>query len=430
MKLNFKNLTVQVVIAIIIGILIGQLFPTFGVQLKVIADIFIKLIKMVIGPIIFLTIVIGFANMGNMKKIGRIGGKSLLYFEIVSTFALVIGIAVMYIMKPGVGMDTSGVSKGADAVANYSNQASQMPHSFTEFIMGIIPDSAIGALARGEMLPILVFAIMFAIGLSLLGEKGNSVVNFFETINDVFFKIVGMIMRLSPLAAGGAMAYTIGKFGIASLFSLGKMIGCVYITMFLFVVIVLGTICKMYGFSVFNLIRFIKDEILLVLGTSSSESALPSLMKRLEKYGCSKSVVGFVVPTGYAFNPDGQCIYYTMASVFIAQAYGINLSIWHLLLLLVVLMLTSKGSAGVTGSGFITLAATLASLPGNPIPVEGMALLLGVDRFMSEARAITNVIGNAVATVVIAKSENQFDPSASTNNTVYIGSERQVSVTE
>lgn len=428
MKLSFfRNLTVQVVTAIIIGILIGKFFPEFGVQLKVIADIFIKLIKMVIGPIIFLTIVIGFANMGDMKKVGKIGGKSLLYFEIVSTFALLIGIAVMYIFKPGAGMDTSGASKGAEAVANYSNQAVQMPHSFTDFLMGVIPDSAIGALAKGEMLPILVFAIMFAIGLSSLGEKGKPVVLFFEQVNDVFFKIVGMIMRVSPLAAGGAMAYTIGKFGTSSLFSLGKMVGSVYITMFLFIVFILGTICKMYGFSVFNLIRFIKQEILLVLGTSSSESALPSLMKRLEKYGCSKPVVGFVVPTGYAFNPDGQCIYYTMASLFIAQAYGIDLTFWHLALLLGVLMLTSKGSAGVTGSGFITLAATLASLPGNPIPVEGMALLLGVDRFMSEARAVTNVIGNAVATVVIAKSEKQFDPNGNIIETTDHGAGQPIS---
>ncbi|NNV02848.1 C4-dicarboxylate transporter DctA [Brevibacillus sp. MCWH] len=409
MKKYLKNLTLQVVIAIVTGILIGHLFPSFGVELKIFADLFIKLIKMLIGPIIFLTIVIGFANMGDMKKIGKLGTKSLIYFEIISTIALLIGIVVMYLIKPGIGMDTSHVSESAADVAKYSQQASETSHGFKDFLLGIIPDSAVGALAKGEMLPILLFALLFAIALAALGEKGKLVTTFFEKMNDVFFRIVGMIMKISPFAAGGAMAYTIGKFGIGSLFSLGKMLASVYITMFLFVVIVLGAVAKFYGFSVFHLITHIKEEILLVLGTSSSESALPSLMKKLEQFGCSKPVVGFVVPTGYAFNPDGQCIYYTMASLFIAQAYGINLTFWQVLTLFGVLMLTSKGSAGVTGSAIITLTATLASLPGNAIPVEGIALLLGVDRFMSEARAITNVIGNAVATVVIAKSEKQFN---------------------
>ncbi|WP_028401517.1 C4-dicarboxylate transporter DctA [Ectobacillus panaciterrae] len=409
MKNILKNLTVQVVIAIFAGILIGYLFPDFGVQLKILADIFIKMIKMVIGPVIFLTIVLGFANMGDMKKIGKIGTKSLLYFEIMTTIALVIGVAVMFLIKPGAGMDTSQASKGAADVVKITKTASETPHGFTDFILGIIPDSAVGALAQGHMLPILFFAMLFAVALASLGEQGRPVITFFEKINDVFFKIVGIIMNFSPFAAGGAMAYTIGKFGLGSLFSLGKMLGSVYITMFLFIVIVLGSVAKMYGFSIFNLIKHIKQEILLVLGTSSSESALPSLMKKMESYGCSKPIVGFVVPTGYAFNPDGQCIYYTMASLFIAQAYGIDLSIWQIVVLLGVLMLTSKGSAGVSGSAFVTLAATLVSLPGSPIPVEGMALLLGVDRFMSEARAITNLIGNAVATVVISKSEKQFN---------------------
>ncbi|KAB2338405.1 C4-dicarboxylate transporter DctA [Cytobacillus depressus] len=409
MKNIFKNLTVQVVFAIFTGILIGYLFPDFGVQLKILVDIFIKMIKMVIGPIIFLTIVLGFASMGDMKKIGKIGTKSLIYFEVVTTFALVIGLVVMLIVRPGDGLDTSGASKGAADVAKIAEQAAGTSLTFKDFILSIVPDSAIGAFTSGSMLPILFFALLFAVALSSLGDTGKPLIVFFEKINDVFFKIVSMIMRVSPLAAGGAMAYTIGNFGIESLFSLGKMLGAVYATMFVFVVVVLGAICKFYGFSIFNLIKHIKEEIILVLGTSSSESALPSLIDKMQKYGCSKSITGFVVPTGYAFNPDGQCIYYTMACLFIAQAYGIDLSWTQIAIVLGVLMLTSKGSAGVTGSAIITLAATLTSLPGSPIPVEGIALLLGVDRFMSEARAITNLIGNAVATVVLAKSENQFN---------------------
>ncbi|SCW81081.1 aerobic C4-dicarboxylate transport protein [Paenibacillus tianmuensis] len=409
MKINFKNLTVQVLIAIVLGILIGQFFPTFGVQLKVLGDMFVKLIKMVIAPIVFFTIVIGFANMGDMKKIGRIGGKALLYFEIITTFAMAIGIAVMYLVRPGSGMDVSKVGANAADVAKYAKQAVEAPHGFMDFLLSVIPDSVVGALAKGDMLPVLLFSVMFGLAMASLGEKSRPVTQFFEKLNEIFFKLVAMIMRFSPIAAGGAMAYTIGKFGIASLFSLGKMMGSVYITMLLFVIVILGAVARFYGFSIFNLLKFIKEEILLVLGTSSSESALPRLMERLEKYGCSKSVVGLVVPTGYSFNLDGTSIYLSMAALFIAQAYGIELTLLQIVTLLGVLMLTSKGAAGVTGSGFVTLAATLAAIPGNVIPVEGMALLLGVDRFMSEARAITNLIGNSVATVVIAKSEKQFD---------------------
>ncbi|MDF2961142.1 MAG: sodium:dicarboxylate symporter [Paenibacillus sp.] len=426
MRINIKNLTVQVVIAILIGIAIGQFFPATGVQLKVLGDIFVKLIKMVIAPIVFFTIVIGFANMGDMKKVGRIGGKAVLYFEIITTFALAIGIAVMYLVRPGTGMDISKVGANAAAdVAKFTKQASEAPHGFMEFIVSVIPDSVVGALAKGDMLPVLFFSVLFGLAMAGLGEKAKPVTVFFEKMNEIFFRLVGMIMRFSPFAAGGAMAYTIGKFGVGSLFSLGKMMGSVYITMFLFVVIVLGLVARFYGFSIFNLIKFIKEEILLVLGTSSSESALPRLMERLEKYGCSKSVVGLVVPTGYSFNLDGTSIYLSMAALFIAQAYGIELTLLQVVTLLGVLMVTSKGAAGVTGSGFITLAATLAAVPGNVIPLEGMALLLGVDRFMSEARAITNLIGNSVATVVIAKSENQFRtepgeiPAASMEDSVY-----------
>ncbi|MDQ1910346.1 dicarboxylate/amino acid:cation symporter [Paenibacillus sp. GD4] len=408
MRINLKNLTVQVLIAIAIGILVGQFFPAFGVELKVLGDIFIKLIKMVIAPIVFFTIVIGFAGMGDMKKIGRIGGKALLYFEIITTFAMAIGIAVVMIVQPGAGIDTSKVGAKAADVAKYTKQAAESPHGFMDFLMSIIPDNAIAALSKGEMLPVLFFSVMFGLALSMLGPKGKPVTEFFEKLNEVFFKLVGIIMRFSPFAAGGAMAYTIGKFGLGSLFSLGKMMAATYLTMFLFIVLILGTVAKIYKFNLFSLLRFIKDEILLVLGTSSSESALPRLMDRLEKYGCSKSVVGLVVPTGYSFNLDGTSIYLSMAALFIAQAYGIELTWIQILTVLGILMLTSKGAAGVTGSGFITLAATLTAIPGTPIPVEGMALLLGVDRFMSEARAITNLIGNSVATVVIAKSEKQF----------------------
>lgn len=406
MKINFNNLTVRVVIAIILGIIVGYVFPEFGAQLKVLADIFIKLIKMVIAPIIFLTVVIGIGSMGDLKKVGRIGGKALLYFEIVTTFALAIGILVVNIIKPGAGFNISAVEAGD--ISQYTTQAAETEHGFMEFIMGIIPDNAVAAMANGELLPILFFAVLFGLATAALGTKAAPVITLFERLTDIFFGIVNMIMKVSPIAAFGAMAYTIGNFGLGSLVSLGKLMGSVYITMFLFIVFILGAIAKFYGFSIFKFIAYIKEEILLVLGTSSSESALPKMMERLEKYGCSKSVVGLVIPTGYSFNLDGTAIYLSMAAVFIAQAYGIDLTIWQELTLLGILMLTSKGAAGVTGSGFITLAATLAAFP--MIPVEGIALLLGVDRFMSEARAITNLIGNGVATVVVAKMENEFHP--------------------
>lgn len=408
-KKLWKNLSIQVLTAIVLGIIFGILFPQFADQMKIISDIFIKMIKMVIAPIVFMTIVIGFANMGDMKKIGRIGGKALLYFEIVTTLAMAIGVAVMYVVRPGHGMSTQGVS--ADAVAKYQEQAAESSHGFLDFIVGIVPDNAIGAFTGGDMLPVLFFSVLFGLAMAGLGEKAKPVTHFLESANEIFFRIVAMIMKVSPVAAFGAMAYTIGKFGVGSLFSIGKMMGSVYITMLLFIVVVLGLIARMNGFSLFKLLRFIREELLLVLGTSSSESALPRIMNKLEKFGCSKPVVGLVVPTGYSFNLDGTSIYLSMAAMFIAQAYGVELTITQVLVLLGVLMLTSKGAAGVTGSGFVTLAATLAAIPNNVIPVEGMALLLGVDRFMSEARAITNIVGNSVATVVIAKSEKEFTPS-------------------
>jgi aerobic C4-dicarboxylate transport protein len=405
MKINFKSLTTQVILGILLGILLGFLFPEFGAKLKVLADVFIKLVKMVIAPIIFLTIVIGIAGMGDIKKVGKIGGKALLYFEIVSTFALAIGIIVANLFKAGVGIDASA---GEGDVSKYTKAAEETSHGFMDFVLSIIPDSFIGAFAGGQLLPVLLLAVLFGVSLAHLGNTGKPVLDFFEKVSEVFFGMVNIIMKISPLAAFGAMAYTIGEFGIGSLIFLGKLMGSVYLTMALFIVLVLGGIAKFYGFNIFKFIKYIKEEIFLVIGTSSSEAALPSMMNKLEKYGCSKPVVGLVLPTGYSFNLDGTSIYLSMAALFIAQAYGIDLSIWQQLTLLGVLMLTSKGAAGVTGSGFVTLAATLAVFP--TIPVEGMALILGVDRFMSEARAITNLIGNGVATVVISKTEKEFHP--------------------
>ncbi|MFJ8260770.1 dicarboxylate/amino acid:cation symporter [Rummeliibacillus sp. NPDC094406] len=406
MRINFKNLTVQVICAIILGIIVGVLFPSFGAQLKVLADIFIKLIKMLIAPIIFLTVVTGIGGMGNLKKVGTIGGKALIYFEIVSSIALAIGLVVVNIIQPGKGLDTSHI-KGGD-ISQFTKQATESDHGFVAFISNIIPDNFFGSLANGELLPVLFCAILFGVAAASIGDPVKPVIKLCEQVSEIFFKIIGMVMKLSPIGAFGAMAFTIGNFGLGSLKSLGLLMASVYITMFLFVVIVLGLIAKFFGFNIFKFIAYIKDELFVVLGTSSSESALPSIMRKLERFGCSKQVVGLVVPTGYSFNLDGTSIYLSMAAMFIAQAYNVDLSIWQQIYLLGILMITSKGAAGVTGSGFITLAATIAAFP--MIPVEGIALLIGVDRFMSEARAITNIIGNSVATVVIAKVEKEFDP--------------------
>ncbi len=406
MRINFKNLTVQVLIAIVLGIIVGAAFPEFGASLKILADIFIKLIKMLIAPIIFLTVVIGIGSMGDVKKVGKIGGKALIYFEIVSTFALAIGLLIVNIIQPGKGFNTDAAN--AADVSQYTEQAAAVEHGFGAFIMQIIPDNVVGALANGELLPVLFSAVLFGLAAAAIGEPAKPVIKFFEQVADIFFKIVNMVMKISPIGAFGAMSYTIGNFGIKSLGNLGFLMLSVYITMFIFIVVIIGLISHYFGFSIFKFIKYIKDEIFIVIGTSSSESALPSMMRKLENYGCSKQVVGLVIPTGYSFNLDGTSIYLSMAAIFIAQAYGVDLDIWHQLTLLAILMLTSKGAAGVTGSGFITLAATLAAFP--MIPVEGIALLIGVDRFMSEARAVTNLIGNGVATVVVSKMENEFDP--------------------
>ncbi|WP_374965919.1 dicarboxylate/amino acid:cation symporter [Lysinibacillus sp. RS5] len=406
MRINFKNLTVQVLIAIVLGIIVGALFPEFGAKLKILADIFIKLIKMLIAPIIFLTVVIGIGSMGDVKKVGKIGGKALLYFEIVSTFALAIGLIVVNIVQPGKGFNTEAAN-GAD-VSQYTQAAAETEHGFGAFIMNIIPENVVGALANGELLPVLFSAVLFGIAAAAIGGPAKPVITFFEQVAEIFFKIVNMVMKVSPIGAFGAMSYTIGNFGLKSLGNLGFLMLSVYITMFIFIAVILGLITRYFGFNIFKFIKYIKDEIFIVIGTSSSESALPSMMRKLENYGCSKQVVGLVVPTGYSFNLDGTSIYLSMAAMFIAQAYGVDLDIWHQITLLAILMLTSKGAAGVTGSGFITLAATLAAFP--MIPVEGIALLIGVDRFMSEARAVTNLIGNGVATVVVSKMEKEFDP--------------------
>lgn len=401
-----KNLTVQVVLAIILGIIVGAIWPEFGASLKILADMFIKLIKMLIGPIIFLTVVIGIGGMGDMKKLGKIGGKALLYFEIVSTIALAIGISIALLVNAGSGIDTS---TAADAdISKYTQAAEENSQAgLTGFLYNIIPENFVGSLANGDLLPILFSAILFGVAAAMLGEKSKPVITFFEQVSEIFFKIVGIVMKVSPIGAFGAMAYTIGNFGLGSLKSLGLLMFAVYLTMFLFIVIVLGLIARYFGFNILKFIGYIKEEIFLVVGTSSSESALPSLMRKLEGLGCSKQVVGLVVPTGYSFNLDGTSIYLSMAALFIAQAYGVDLSWVEIITLLGILMITSKGAAGVTGSGFITLAATLAAFP--MVPVEGIALLIGVDRFMSEARAVTNIIGNGVACIIVSKSEKEFE---------------------
>lgn len=405
MKKIKLSLTVQVLIGLILGISLGFFEPKWGAQMKPLGDLFINLIKMVIPPIIFLTVVVGIANMGDVKKVGRVGIKAILYFEIVTTFALAIGLLVVNVIKPGSGLNLATLSKGN--ITQYTKAAAET--DWVQFFLHIVPDNVFNAFAKGDLLQILLFSCLFGIALSAIGEKGKTVVQFFEKLSDVFFRIVGMVMKLSPMGAFAAIAYTIGKFGIASLIPLGKLMICVYITMILFVVLVLGTIAKMYRFSLWKLLKYVKEEIFIVVGTSSSESVLPRMMDKLERYGCSKPVVGMVLPTGYSFNLDGTSIYLSMSAIFIAQVYNIHLNIMQQITIMAILMLTSKGAAAVTGGGFVTLAATLTAT--NVIPVEGLALLLGVDRFMSEARALVNLIGNGVATIVVSKMEKDFDES-------------------
>ncbi|MDQ0637897.1 aerobic C4-dicarboxylate transport protein [Pedobacter sp. W3I1] len=402
-KKVFANLTFQVLLAIIIGIYVGAYFPGFAPTAKLISQGFINLISMLIAPIIFFTIVLGIAHMGDMKKVGRVGGKALLYFEIVSTVAIAIGLLVANVLKPGAGM----IAKAGDAtkIVGYAEQAKDM--NWAEFFLHIIPHNVIAAFAEGNILQILLFAILFGYGLNKLGGEGTSLLNAFDKISKVLFRIMKVIMRLAPIGAFGGMAFSIGTHGLESIVGMAKLMGSVYLTCLLFIFVVLNGICRYYNFSLWAYLKYIRQEILIVLGTSSSESALPSMMQKMEAIGCDKSVVGLVIPTGYSFNLDGTAIYLAMAVIFLCQVFHVDLSLGQQITVLGVLMVTSKGAAGVTGSGFIVLVSTLTAL--KIMPIEHISILIGVDRFMSEARAITNVIGNGVATIVIAKSENQFD---------------------
>lgn len=396
------NLTVRVLVAIATGALLGALWPAAGRAMKPVGDTFVNLVRMVIAPIIFLTIVLGVAHTGDLRRVGRVGLKALIYFEVVTTFALAIGLAVMHLVRPGVGIGAAHLTGGASA----AGQA--QPVGFADFLTHIVPSSVVGAFAQGDILQVVFFSILFAVALASLGPPGRPVIRMFERLAEVFFRLVAIVMAIAPVGAFGAMAYTVGAFGVSSLLTLGRLMACVYLTMALFILVVLNLVARLWGFSLFRLLRFIREEILIVLGTSSSEAVLPRMLDRMVEFGCARPVVGLVIPAGYSFNLDGTSIYLSMATLFIAQAYGVSLSLGQQLTVLGVLMITSKGAAGVTGSGFIVLASTLSAL--KVVPVEGVALVLGVDRFMSEARAITNLIGNAVATVVIAKSEGAYAP--------------------
>ena len=406
MRRLHRNLTVQVLVAITLGVVLGLAAPGAGKAMKPLGDTFVNLVKMVIAPVIFLTIVLGIANMSDLKKVGRVGGKALLYFEIVTTFALAIGLLVVNVTKPGAGLDVSSLSKGD--VSKLAEQGKTM--SFVDFFLHIVPSSAVDAFAKGDVLQVVFFAILFGAALASLGARGRPLTEVLERTSEVFFRIVAIVMIVAPIGAFGAMAYTVGAFGVRALLPLGRLMLDVYTTMFLFIFVVLNLILRRFGFSLWEYLKFIREEIVLVLGTSSSEAALPRMLEKMERYGCARSVVGLVIPAGYSFNLDGTSIYLSMATLFIAQAFGVHLSIGQQLTVLGVLMVTSKGAAGVTGSGFIVLASTLSAM--RVVPIEGVAIVLGVDRFMSEARAITNLIGNGAATLVVARSEHAFDESA------------------
>ncbi|MBA1191088.1 dicarboxylate/amino acid:cation symporter [Pseudomonas entomophila] len=401
----YKSLYVQVLVAITVGILLGHFYPETGVALKPLGDGFVKLIKMVIAPIIFCTVVSGIAGMQSMKSVGKTGGYALLYFEVVSTIALIIGLVVVNVVQPGAGMHVDVSTLNASSVAAYAAAGAQQ--TTVGFLLNVIPNTVVGAFANGDILQVLMFSVLFGFALHRLGSFGKPMLDMIDRFAHVMFNIINMIMKLAPVGAFGAMAFTIGQYGVGSLVQLGYLMACFYITCLLFVLVVLGTICRAHGFSVLKLIRYIREELLIVLGTSSSESALPRMLAKMERLGAKKSVVGLVIPTGYSFNLDGTSIYLTMAAVFIAQATDTTMDITHQITLLLVLLVASKGAAGVTGSGFIVLAATLSAV--GHLPVAGLALILGIDRFMSEARALTNLVGNAVATVVVAKWVNEMD---------------------
>jgi aerobic C4-dicarboxylate transport protein len=402
----WQSLYLQVLVAIAAGIALGVFAPETGAAMKPVGDAFIALVKMIIGPVIFLTVVVGIAHMGDLRHVGRIGLKALIYFEVLTTIALVLGLVVVNVVQPGAGMGIDPASLDVGSVAGYKQKAESS--GVVGFLLDVIPKTFVSAFTEGNLLQVLLIALLFGIALGHTGPAGRQVLEAFDRIGHVFFGIVHIIMRFAPVGAFGAMAFTVGKYGVGTLLSLGWLMASVYLTCLLFIVVVLGLVARFSGFSLWKFLRYIRAELLLVLGTSSSESALPRLIQRLEELGCKRSVVGLVVPTGYSFNLDGTCIYLTMAAVFIAQALSIELTWGDQLLLLGVLLLTSKGAAGVTGSGFITLAATLGALAGR-VPVEGVALILGVDRFLSEARAITNIIGNGVATMFVARWEGMRD---------------------
>jgi aerobic C4-dicarboxylate transport protein len=401
----YKVLYVQVLFAIIVGVLLGVFDPGLAAKMKPLGDGFVKLIKMIIAPVIFCTVVAGIAGMQDMKKVGRVGGKALLYFEVISTFALIIGLIVAHVIQPGAGFNVDPATLDTKAIAQYTAKTHDL--STVDFLLNIIPNTFVDAFAKGDILQVLLIAILFGFAVSLLGERGRPITRAIDELSHAIFGVVGIIMKAAPIGAFGAMAFTIGKYGVAALLPLAKLVGTFYLTSALFVLIVLGTVAHLTGFSILRYIAYIKEELLIVLGTSSSESALPALMRKLEKLGCSKSVVGLVVPTGYSFNLDGTNIYMTMAALFIAQATNTQLTMGQTLTILLVAMLTSKGASGITGAGFITLAATLAVVP--TIPVAGMALILGIDKFMSECRALTNFIGNGVASIVVSKWEGELD---------------------
>jgi len=401
----YKSLYFQVVVAIIIGVLLGHFYPDTAKAMKPLGDGFIKLIKMVIAPIIFCTVVSGIAGMQSMKSVGKTGGYALLYFEVVSTIALIFGLIVVNVVQPGAGMHIDPATLDASKVATYVSQGADQ--SVVGFILNIIPSTIFSAFATGDVLQVLMFSIIFGFALHRLGAYGKPLLDLIDRFAHAMFNIINMIMKLAPLGAFGAMAFTIGAYGVSSLVQLGQLMICFYITCVAFVLIVLGAIARAHGFSVLRVIRYIREELLIVLGTSSSESALPRMLLKMERLGAKKSVVGLVIPTGYSFNLDGTAIYLTMAAVFIAQATDTTMDITHQVTLLLVLLLSSKGAAGVTGSGFIVLAATLSAV--GHLPVAGLALILGIDRFMSEARALTNLVGNAVATLVVAKWVGELD---------------------
>jgi aerobic C4-dicarboxylate transport protein len=406
----YKNLTVQVLVAVGVGASIGIINAKWGIALKPLADGFIRLVKMVVTPIIFLTVVVGIASIGDLKKAGRVGLKAILYFEVVTTIAMAIGLAVANGARPGAGIDTSKahISEQDKKEVEKFQAAGEKQKDFVQVVLRVIPDNVVAAFAGEEILPVLFFAVLFGVAVATLGERGTPIIGGMERLTEAMFRVVAIIMKVAPVGALGAMAYTVGKFGAGALLSLLKLMGCVYLTMAIFIFVVLGLICWMFRFSLWRYLVFIRQEIVLVLGTSSSESALPRMMEKLEVMGCGRDVVRMVIPAGYSFNLDGTSIYLSMAMLFIAQAFGVHMGLGKQLYVLAILMLTSKGAAAVTGGGFITLAATI-SATNTGLPIEGLALLFGVDRFMSEARAITNLIGNGVATICVSKWEGEFD---------------------